>query len=72
MVLLTSVTGCSMIDEDLDNCAELNYDLQLVTNMTTELTTEMTTDIDIQLSGALRNHLGHIFSDSERPSYHGC
>lgn len=63
MVLLTSVTGCSMIDEDLDNCAELNYDLQLVTNMTTELTTEMTTDIDIQLSGELRNHLGHIFSD---------
>ena len=72
MVLLTSVTGCSVIDEDLSDCVdveqekldyELDYELRLVTNMTTELTTQLTTQTDIRLADALKKHLDKIFTD---------
>ena len=65
---LMTLVSCSVIDEDLSNCKEesqasLNYDLQLVTNMTTELRTELTTQTDIQLANEIRQHLSDIFSD---------
>lgn len=62
---LLLLSSCSVIDEDLSNCnqASLNYDLQLVTNMTTELKTELTTQTDIQLANALKEHLSDIFTD---------
>ena len=66
-----AVTSCSVIDEDLSNCvdvepveqAELDYELRLVTNMTTELTTQLTTQTDIRLADALKQHLDDIFTD---------
>ena len=71
MALLTSVTGCSVIDEDLSDCvdvepekqAQLDYELRLVTNMTTELTTQLTTQTDLRLADALKKHLDNIFTD---------
>ena len=71
MALLTSVTGCSVIDEDLSDCvdvepekqAQLDYELRLVTNMTTELTTQLTTQTDLRLADALKRHLDNIFTD---------
>ena len=62
---LLLLSSCSVIDEDLSDCnqASLNYDLQLVTNMTTELKTELTTQTDIQLANALKEHLSDIFTD---------
>ena len=55
-----------MIDEDQSDCgvqAEVDYELQLVTNMTTEIQTQLSAQADIQLASALRAHLSEIFSD---------
>ena len=65
-LLTMGVMGCSVIDEDLSDCApeyEIDYELRLVTNMTTELRTELTTQTDLQIAQALRAHLSEIFSD---------
>ena len=73
MLLATIMVGassCSYIDEDLSDCdtpaekqAEVDYDLQLVTNMTTELQTELTTQTDLVLANTLRTYLSDIFTD---------
>ena len=60
------LSGCSMIDEDLSDCrseGKLDYELQLVTNMTTELQTELGTQTDIGIAGELREYLSDIFTD---------
>lgn len=66
LLMLVVQTSCSVIDEDLSDCApqaSLNYDLQLVTNMTTELQTELTTQTDILLANEIKQYLSDIFSD---------
>lgn len=58
--------SCSMIDEDLSDCgeqAEINYELELVTNVSTEISTQLTTQTDLVLAQSVRTHLGTIFSD---------
>lgn len=70
-VLLAVLTGsCSLIDDDLSGCDKnytIDYDLQLVTNMTIELETELKTEVgtekESEMSKALRRHLEKIFSD---------
>ena len=60
------LAGCSMIDEDLSNCGEdlkLDYDLQLVTNVSIELQTELDRRNDANLIKALREYLAPIFTD---------
>lgn len=58
--------SCSMIDEDQSDCGVMvgiNYELQLVTNLTTELRTQLDTDTDTRMLVALRDHLKTIFTD---------
>jgi hypothetical protein len=64
MVFITSLASCSIIDDDLSDCAsdyQSVYELQLITNMTTELQTQLATEVNV--SNALRNHLSGIFTD---------
>ena len=66
MAVAAVFSGCSVIDEDLSDCgtqAEVDYELQLVTNMTTEIQTQLSAQADFQLATALRTHLSEIFSD---------
>lgn len=65
-LFLMALMGCSMIDEDQSDCgaqAEVDYELQLVTNMTTEIQTQLSAQADFQLAASLRTHLSEIFSD---------
>jgi hypothetical protein len=60
------LAGCSMIDEDQDDCgiqAEINYELQLMTTLTAELHLQLETETEGQLFYALRDYLKNIFSD---------
>ena len=60
------LVGCSMIDEDLDDCGEearMDYELELITNITTEVKTELNTQSDISLASLLKGYLSNIFSD---------
>ena len=60
------LVGCSMIDEDQSDCGEqakVNYDLQLVTNMTTEIKTQLTTLTDLEIAETLRDYLSDVFTD---------
>ncbi len=66
MAIAIAFSGCSMIDEDLSDCgkeAEMDYELQLVTNMSTELETVLNTETDFGIAQVLRNHLSTIFTD---------
>lgn len=66
MAVAVVFSGCSVIDEDLSDCgtqADVDYELQLVTNMTTEIQTQLSAQADVQLASALRTHLSEIFSD---------
>ena len=66
MAIAIVFSGCSMIDEDLSDCgkqAEMDYELQLVTNMSTELETVLNTETDFGISQVLRDYLGNIFTD---------
>ena len=66
-----AIAACSLVDEDLRDCpppsptkeCELDYTLQLVTNMTTELTTQLSMETDIRLSSSLKTHLSSVFTD---------
>ena len=69
-VALVLPQGCSLLDENLEDCEKdhlLNYELRLVTNMSTEINTQLETDIstDVELAAAaaLRNYLKNIFTD---------
>ena len=58
--------GCSMIDEDRSDCGEvakMDYELELITNISTEVKTELNTQTDISLASSLTDYLGDIFSD---------
>ena len=62
--------SCSMIDEDRSDCeedgtppAEVDYDLQLVTNMTTEIQTLLSAETTFKLAESLRTFLSEIFTD---------
>ena len=59
-------TGCRLVDEDMSDCgAELNvdYELQLVTNMRTEIQTVLDLQADYQVATILQDHLGEVFTD---------
>ena len=58
--------SCALIDQDLSSCEEdydLDYTLQLVTNMTTELETQLSMEEDVVARTALKDYLGGIFTD---------
>lgn len=60
------LTGCSMIDENLDDCGEqtkINYELQLITNISTEIHTQLDTHTDESFAEMLKSHLSTIFTD---------
>ena len=60
------LAGCSMIDEDQSDCGEqakMDYELQLVTNVSTEVQTQLSAQADIDLAARLENYLGDIFTD---------
>ena len=55
-----------MIDEDQSDCGEeakMDYELELITNISTEVKTELNTQTDISLVSSLTDYLGDIFSD---------
>ena len=61
------LSGCSWIDEDLSDCPsgqrhELDYQLQLTTNIETELQTQLTTMTEMRVADALRSQLSDIFA----------
>ena len=58
--------GCSLIDDNLSDCGKdlgVDYELQLVTNVSTELEAKMGISTEVALSAAMRTHLGCIFTD---------
>ena len=60
------LTGCSMIDEDQSDCGgqtEVDYELQLVTNVSTEIQTQLGTETDVELAAEVKDFLGDIFTD---------
>ena len=60
------LSSCSMIDEDQSDCgqeARMDYELQLVTNMTTEVETQLSAQGDMALAATLKNFLSSIFTD---------
>ena len=74
-VVATALAGCSMIDEDLSKCGEpqpqpqpepeykIDYELQLITNISTEIETELSALTETDIANALRSHLQNIFTD---------
>lgn len=55
-----------MINEDLSDCgeeAQMDYELELVTNISTEVQTQLTAQTDIALAATLKDYLGDIFTD---------
>lgn len=66
---LLLLTGCSSIDDDLSDCPpegneyEIEYELQLVTNISDELRAQLTTETEGLVGDALRNHLDGIFTN---------
>lgn len=55
-----------MIDDNLDDCGEqakMDYELQLVTNVSTEVQTQLTAQTDVALAATLKDYLGQIFTD---------
>lgn len=66
MAFVAVLAGCSMIDEDMSDCGEearMDYELELITNITTEVKTELNTQSEISLASSLKEYLGDIFSD---------
>lgn len=68
--------ACSTIDDDLSNCIvpdpdppvpeetlEMDYDLQLVTNISTEMNTQLSTTAETIVADAMRTHLNKVFTD---------
>ena len=63
--------SCSMIDEDQSDCekSKIDYELNLITNISTEIQTQLetettlSTEANLELAKALRNHLSGIFTD---------
>lgn len=65
-VFVTVLTGCSAIDDNLDDCGEqtrMDYELQLVTNVQTEVQTQLNAQTDLSLAATLKTHLSRVFTD---------
>lgn len=63
---LAVLAGCSTIDENMDGCGEqalMDYELQLVTNVSTEVQTQLTAQTDVALAATVKGYLGEIFTD---------
>lgn len=66
MALGAILSGCSLIDEDQSDCGKdlgVNYELQLVTNVSTELQAKLGMSTEVSLSASMRTHLGSVFTD---------
>ena len=64
--LMVVLAGCSAIDENLDDCgeqAQMDYELELVTNVSTEVQTQLNAQTDVELAATLKDYLGGIFTD---------
>lgn len=60
------LTGCSMIDEDLSGCGKevvVEYDVELVTNMSLELEMQLDAQTDKEIIDLLREYMRRIFTD---------
>ncbi len=60
------LTGCSMIDENLDDCGEqteINCELQLITNVSTEIHTQLNVQTDATFAEILKSNLSYVFTD---------
>lgn len=58
--------GCSMIDEDQSDCGEeakMDYELELVTNVSTEVQTQLNAETEVELAATVKDFLGDIFTD---------
>ena len=65
-VLSLMFASCSTIDDNLDDCGEqakMDYELQLVTNISTEVQTQLTAQTDVALAATLKSYLSEIFTD---------
>ena len=63
---MAALTGCSMIDEDQSDCgkeAKINYELELITNMSIEMETQLDSLVHKDVKDALGDYLTHIFTD---------
>ena len=66
LILGMGLVGCSMIDEDQSDCgdqAKMDYELQLVTNVSTEVQTKLSAETDVALAATVKDYLGNIFTD---------
>lgn len=66
LVVAVVFSGCSLIDEDLSKCGvecNIDYELQLITNMTTELQTQLSMETEVSVAAALRAFLADVFTD---------
>ena len=64
--VLLSLGSCSLIDEDLSGCGtdfQIDYELNLVTNVSTERESVLDETGDIYVSDALRAYLSTVFTD---------
>ena len=60
------LAGCSTIDENMDDCgeqAQMDYELQLVTNVSTEVQTQLTAQTDVALAATVKGYLSKVFTD---------
>lgn len=61
-----ALNACALIDEDMGDCNapfSVEYELQLVTNLTTELQTQLSLSTGISVSSALKTKLQSVFTD---------
>lgn len=64
--VLLSLGSCSLVDEDLSECgaeSRIDYELNLVTNVTTERESVLDEAEDVYVSEALRAYLAPVFTD---------
>ena len=63
------LTACSLIDEDQSDCGkevQIDYEMQLITNLNIELEAQLDSVRDKDVIEALRNYLKNIFTDYAR------
>lgn len=63
---ILSVSSCKLIDDDLSNCSKainLDYQMQLITNLNVELSQVLNQEGDTLLSRQLREHFSDIFAE---------
>lgn len=60
------ISGCTLVDENLADCesgCQIDYELQLVTNMSAQLQAALSLETDISVSAALHKDLQEVFTD---------